>query len=131
MERTGATRSTLTAIFGGTADVDAAWFELTLAGATVPSPDPLPAEDALARVRTYVRARGLDTRNYPLEDLRADRVSVGWMLYVPTRPGELAIGRAIFYVADDGVLEQSSSSVAPSVYTAEFERRFHRRHDAT
>jgi hypothetical protein len=38
------------------------------------------------------------------------------MVFVPTEPGEISIGRAIFYIADDGVLEQSSSSVAPSVY---------------
>jgi hypothetical protein len=39
----------------------------------------------------------------------------------------MAIGRAIFYVADDGVLEHSSSSVAPAVFAGEFEQRFHAR----
>ncbi|SLJ82884.1 Uncharacterised protein [Mycobacteroides abscessus subsp. abscessus] len=50
------------------------------------------------------------------------------MVYAPAR--ELAVGRAVFYIADDGVLEQSSSSVAPSVFVAEFERRFQQRHGA-
>ncbi|MER7274640.1 hypothetical protein ABT369_09305 [Dactylosporangium sp. NPDC000244] len=125
-----ATRSTLVAAFGdsGAFDLDGALHQLTMAGVTATVPEPMPAEDAMAQVRRYVRDRGLDTRNYPLQELRADRIDAGWMLYVPTRPGELAIGRAIFYVADDGVLEQSSSSIAPSVFAADFARRFHERH---
>jgi hypothetical protein len=59
---------------------------------------------------------------------RAADGALGWMVYVPVEPGEIAIGRAIFYIADDGVLERSSSSVAPSIYIAEFERRFQDRH---
>ncbi|MBO0878847.1 MAG: hypothetical protein J2P17_00320 [Mycobacterium sp.] len=37
---------------------------------------------------------------------------------------EIAIGRTIFYVADDGVLEQSSSSVPPSQHVERFEVRY-------
>ncbi|MFD7495163.1 hypothetical protein ACFV8T_22520 [Streptomyces sp. NPDC059832] len=57
----------------------------------------------------------------------ADRFSTGRMVYVPAPRGEMAIGRALFYVDGDGVLEQSSSSTAPSVFIAAFERRFRKR----
>ncbi|MBF6167408.1 hypothetical protein IU486_22005 [Streptomyces gardneri] len=124
------TRDILAEVFGddGEFDVDAAFFQLTMAGVTMTAPGPMAREDAMARVERFIRRSGADTANYALEDLRADRISVGWMVYVPVQPGEIAIGRAIYYVADDGVLERSSSSVAPSVYIAEFERRFRDRH---
>ncbi|WP_280433216.1 hypothetical protein [Nocardia brasiliensis] len=126
------TRATLVDVFGddGAFDVDSAFFQLAMAGATMTLPEPMPQEDALARVRQFVIDSGMSTARYPLSDLRAERISVGWMVYVPTKPDEIAIGRAIFYIADDGVLEQSSSSVAPSIYIAEFEERFQRRHSA-
>lgn len=127
-----ATRATLVDVFGGSGefDVDSAFFQLTMGGVTLTQPEPMPQEDALARVRQFIIDSGTDTSRYPLEDLRADRISVGWMVYVPTKPDEIAIGRALFYIADDGVLEQSSSSVAPSIYIAEFEERFQQRHSA-
>ncbi|WP_084654542.1 hypothetical protein [Nocardia altamirensis] len=123
------TRDTLVDVFGddGTFDVDSALFQLTLAGVTMVLPDPMPQADAIEQVRQYIVEQELDTTGYPLENLRADRISVGWMVFVPTEPGEISIGRAIFYIADDGVLEQSSSSVAPSVYIADFEQRFQQR----
>ncbi|WP_306360357.1 hypothetical protein [Nocardia sp. CC227C] len=111
-------------------DIDGAFYQLTMAGVVMTTPEPMSREEAVARVREHIRDSGMDTTGYPLEDLRADRISVGWMVYVPTQPGEIAIGRAIFYIADDGVLEHSSSSVAPSAYIAEFERRFAERHGA-
>jgi hypothetical protein len=98
------------------------------AGVTMTVPEPMPQEDAIARVRQFILDSDIDTSRYPVDGLRADRISIGWMVYVPTAPGEIAIGRALFYIADDGVLEQSSSSVAPSLYIAEFEQRFQRRH---
>lgn len=126
------TRETLVAAFGDTGDfdVDSAFYQLTMAGVAVTVPDPMPQEDAVAKVRRFVVERGMDAAGYPVDELRADRISVGWMVYAPTRPGEMAVGRAIFYIADDGVLEQSSSSVAPSVFVTEFERRFQQRHGA-
>ncbi|MEU1985384.1 hypothetical protein [Nocardia sp. NPDC019395] len=119
-----ATRDMLVEIFGedGTFDIDNAFYQL-LMGAVL-SPEPIAAADAVARVARYLNESGADTASYDVEALRADRVSVGWMVYVPVEPGEIAIGRAIFYVADDGALERSSSSVAPSQYLPEFERRF-------
>ncbi|PXX66594.1 hypothetical protein DFR70_103343 [Nocardia tenerifensis] len=127
-----ATRATLVDVFGadGEFDVDSAFFQLAMGGVTMTLPEPMPQEDALARVRQFLIDSGMDTSRYPLADLRADRISVGWMVYVPTKPDEIAIGRALFYIADDGVLEQSSSSVAPSIYIAEFEQRFQQRHSA-
>ncbi|MFI9506327.1 hypothetical protein [Nocardia sp. NPDC052566] len=123
------TRDTLRGVFGDddTYDIDSAFYQLTLAGVTMVLPEPIPADDAIAQVREHVLEQGIDTGNYPLENLTADRFSVGWMVYPPTEPGEIAIGRALFYVGDDGVLEQSSSSVAPSVYIADFELRFQER----
>ncbi|MFF3224971.1 hypothetical protein ACFYV7_19420 [Nocardia suismassiliense] len=124
------TRSTLVDVFGedGTFDIDSALYQLTMAGVTMTVPEPMPQEDAIARVRQFILDSGMDVSRYPVDGLRADRLSIGWMVYVPTAPGEIAIGRALFYIADDGVLEQSSSSVAPSLYIAEFEQRFQRRH---
>lgn len=123
------TRNTLVDVFGEEGfDIDSAFYQLTMAGVTLTQPQPMPQEDAIARVRQFILGSGVDTTGYPVEDLRADRISVGWMVYVPTRPGEISIGRALFYIADDGVLEQSSSSVAPAVFIAEFEQRFQRRH---
>ncbi|WP_433205096.1 hypothetical protein ACQP1G_17340 [Nocardia sp. CA-107356] len=126
------TRDTLVDVFGDDEgfDVDGAFYQLTLAGAAMTLPGPMSQQYAIAQVRQFILDRGLDTSGYPLDELRADRLSVGWMVFVPTRPGEISIGRAIFYIADDGVLEQSSSSVAPSVYIAEFEQRFQQRHGA-
>jgi hypothetical protein len=82
-------------------------------------------------VRGYIESRGLDTTGYPLDQLVADRFSCGWMVYVPVPRGEIAIGRAIFYIADDGVLEHSSSSIAPTTFVKEFEQRYHERRGVT
>ncbi|MGY1944858.1 hypothetical protein [Nocardia asiatica] len=124
------TRETLASVFGADDrfDVDGAFFQLTMAGVTMTAPEPMAQEEAIARVAHFIRDSGVDTANYAPEELRADRINVGWMVYVPVEPGEIAIGRAIFYIADDGVLERSSSSVAPSAYIAAFERRFQDRH---
>ncbi|WP_245670469.1 hypothetical protein [Nocardia flavorosea] len=115
--------------FGGaTADIDGALFQFRLAGLVSDIPTVMPEELALARVRQYITGRGLDTTGYPLDELVADRLDCGWMVYVPVPKGELAIGRAIFYIADDGVLEPSSSSVPPARFVAEFEKRYQARH---
>ncbi|MBO0854556.1 MAG: hypothetical protein J2P18_12395 [Nocardia sp.] len=123
------TRDTLVAVFGDddTFDIDSAFNQLTMAGVTVTGPAPLPRAEAIERVRTHILEQDIDAGEYPLEQLRADRISVGWLVYVPTEPDEISIGRALFYVADDGVLEQSSSSIAPSRYLAGFEQRYRER----
>lgn len=123
------TRDTVANVFGddGRYDIDGAAYQLSLAGLVATAPQRISTEDAVARVRDYILDRGLDTKGYPLAALKADRFNVGWMVYVPVPRGEIAIGRAIFYVADDGVLEHSTSSIAPSIFIAGFEERFRRR----
>ncbi|MCM6776086.1 hypothetical protein NDR87_19675 [Nocardia sp. CDC159] len=122
------TRNTLTAVFTDPADdIDGALYQLSLAGLVTTVPEPIAEEHAITLVREHIRGLGIDDSRYPLDELVAERLSVGWMVFVPTRPGEIAVGRAIFYIADDGVIEQSSSSVAPSVYAEGFEQRFHQR----
>jgi hypothetical protein len=90
----------------------------------------LPRDEAITRVREYIVDRGMDTTGYPLSKLVADRFSCGWLVYVPVPKGEIAIGRALFYIADDGVLEPSSSSVAPRAFVVGFEQRFRDRQQA-
>lgn len=121
------TRAALAHVFpeAGDSDLDAAFYQLVMGGVT--APEPLTAEAALDRVGRYLTDSGADTSGYSVAELRAERVNTGWMVYVPVPPGEIAVGRAIFYLADDGVLERSSSSVAPSRYLPEFERRFRER----
>ncbi|WP_019926176.1 hypothetical protein [Nocardia sp. BMG111209] len=111
-------------------DLDRAYFQLTLAGVTTSAVEPIGREEAVELVRRHITDNGLDTSNYPLDRLRAERVTVGWMVFAPTEPEEIAIGRAIFYVADDGLLEHSSSSIAPSRYVEGFEQRYRERTEA-
>ena len=127
------TRETVENLFSdqGRFDIDGAMYQLTLAGVVASLPEQMPEEEAIFRVRTYVEGRGLDTSGYPLDQLIADRFSCGWMVYVPVPRGEIAIGRAIFYIADDGVLEHSSSSVAPTTFVKGFEQRFQERQGAS
>ncbi|MFF1650106.1 hypothetical protein [Streptomyces sp. NPDC058240] len=125
------TRDALAHVFGddGRCDIDSALYQFSVAGLTnAMPPQELPQEQAILRVRQYIETQDWDITGYPLSELVADRFSIGWMVYVPVPRGEMAIGRAIFYVDDDGVLEQSSSSTAPSVFIAAFEQRFRKRH---
>ncbi|WP_280272453.1 hypothetical protein [Nocardia wallacei] len=118
-------RSVLIDVFGDDEhlDLDGALHQYLLAGLAPPEPAPMPAEEAVSRVRDYITGLDLDTTGYPLSQLTAERFSVGWMVYVPPPEGTVAIGRAVFYIGDDGVLEVSAT-VAPEAYVAEFERRF-------
>ncbi|MFE3445683.1 hypothetical protein ACFXNW_21840 [Nocardia sp. NPDC059180] len=123
-------RNTVTDVFDDEErfDIDAALYQLSIAGSSArPRLLEMSEFDAIERVRAYVDDRGLDTTGYPLSRLTADRIEMGWMVYVPVPRGEIAIGRAIFYVADDGVLEHSSSSIAPSEYAAGFAQRYRQR----
>ncbi|MFI6310204.1 hypothetical protein ACIBEK_08815 [Nocardia fusca] len=83
--------------------------------------------DALDLVRDHIRQRGYDTTGYSLSTLRADRISVGWLVRSPVPDGEMALDRAVFYLADDGVVERFTSSVSLSVFVTDFERRFRMR----
>lgn len=130
------TRRTLGSIFEGESfDIDAAFNMFDVAGltsaASEPPTDPLPESEAIDRVRRSILESGSDITGFPLSELTAARIEFGWMVYVPTPPGQIMIGRAIYYIADDGVIEQSSSSVAPRVFAAGFAQRYRDRHGLT
>jgi hypothetical protein len=123
------TRDMLVRLFGGgDVDIDGAFQQLVMADVARRADfPPIPEHLAIAIVREYLLDNGLETPDYSVRDLTASRIGVGWMVYAPVPRGETRIWRAIFYVADDGVLEQSSSAEAPSRYEAGFEKRFHER----
>ncbi|MFG1793274.1 hypothetical protein [Nocardia sp. NPDC049149] len=120
------TRQALVQVFGAEdgIDFDAAMFQFVLADLEANHDQGLGEAAALDRVREHIRQQGYDTTGYPLSTLRADRVSVGWMIRSPVPKGEIALDRAVFYVADDGVVERSTTSVPLSVFATGFERRF-------
>ncbi|WP_280382504.1 hypothetical protein [Nocardia wallacei] len=124
------TRDRLEAVFRRVpdADIEGALHQCLLAGLLTVAPRQIPAAEAISRVRDYVVAHRMDTTGYPLSQLTAVRLNIGWMVHAPAPDSEPMVGRAIFYVADDGVLELSSTSVAPPIYIADFERRFAERH---
>ncbi|WP_433526787.1 hypothetical protein ACQPZ2_19205 [Nocardia pseudovaccinii] len=105
-------------------DSDGGLFQLMLADLVADHVDGIREMDALDLVRDHIRQRSYDTTGYSLSTLRADRISVGWLVRSPVPNGEMALDRAVFYVADDGVVERSTSSVPLSVFVTEFERRF-------
>ncbi|MFI5718619.1 hypothetical protein [Nocardia sp. NPDC051750] len=84
--------------------------------------------EAISRVVLWIRAHGLD---YPTEGLKAERFSVGWSVYAPVEIDEsdplafldIPVGRAIFLIGDSGRIEESSSSVPPSVARDGFTRQ--------
>ncbi|MEC3920679.1 hypothetical protein [Nocardia sp. CDC160] len=123
------TREAVAEVIGGldSGDIDSALYQFELAGLHAPTVDPILADDAISRVHEYVVDHGYDTTGYPLDQLRADRISCGWVVYVPVPSGEHALGRATFYIADDGVIEQSTSSVRPASYTSGFAQRYRQR----
>ncbi|MGW4093730.1 hypothetical protein [Nocardia sp. NPDC004750] len=120
------TREAIVQVFGdGTGiDIDGAMFQFALADLDANHAEGVGEADALDLVRDHILRQGYDTTGYPLSTLRADRISVGWMVRSPVPGGEMALDRAIFYVADDGVVERSTTSVPLSVFVAGFERRF-------
>ncbi|WP_459545876.1 hypothetical protein [Nocardia sp. X0981] len=108
-------------------DVDSAFAQFDVAGSAAVLSTPLPADEAVALVREHILERGLETPGYPVSGLVAERISVGWIVHVPPPEGQVMLGRAVFYVADDAVLERSSSSVSPAAYIPGFELRFQQR----
>ncbi|WP_328409446.1 hypothetical protein [Nocardia sp. NBC_00403] len=89
--------------------------------------DPMPQVQAVVNVRKYILSRNSDSGKSAPGQLVAERLSVGWIVYTP------AIGRhrgdedRFYYVADDGELEETSSSVNRSEYIKSFEQRFRQR----
>ncbi|WP_329409255.1 hypothetical protein OG563_42875 [Nocardia vinacea] len=123
------TREDLAAVFGDNErhDIDGALYQYSIMGLAPAPPRRMPERLAIARVRDYIIGNRYDTTGYPLSELVAHRISAGWMVHVPVPEGEISIGRAIFYIADDGVVEQSSSSVPPAKFVVGFEERFSER----
>lgn len=122
------TRDLLIRVFGDGTDVDGAFHQLMLAG-VVERTDlpPIPEHVAIGIVRDYILDNGWEAPGYQVADLTAERLSVGWVVYIPVPLGEMMIGRVYFYVADDGVLEEATSARPPSYNDAEFERRYRER----
>ncbi|MEV6095112.1 hypothetical protein [Nocardia sp. NPDC051981] len=127
-ERRDVTQAVMEAAFGDSAQLDAAHYQLAMAGVARIGPEPLPEPEALDVVRHHIRTEGIDTTAYPLDQLRAERLPVGWMVYTPTEPDEPMLDRALYYVADDGVVEATTSSMPASVYLPGMEQRFRQRH---
>jgi hypothetical protein len=108
-------------------NLDGAYYQFFLAGLTAPDIATVTADQAKDLVRRYVTDADLDDSAFPLEDLVAERLDVGWMVWAPTDAEEVVLGRALFYVADDGIVERSSSSQAPQDYAVEFTDRYRTR----
>lgn len=120
------TRATITNVFGSDEqiDIDGAMFQFMIAGLVADRTGTIPEVEALDLVRGHIREHGYDTTGYPVATLRADRIPVGWVVHSPVPAGEIALDRTVFYVADDGVVERSTSSVRRSEFMADFEQRF-------
>jgi hypothetical protein len=120
------TRAAIVDVFGygDQVDIDGALFQFVVADLIGHDADRIGEADALDLVRDHIRDRGYDTTGYSLSTLRADRIGTGWMVRSPVAAGEIALDRAVFYIADDGVVERSTSSVPLSVFVSDFERRY-------
>ncbi|WP_174189553.1 hypothetical protein [Nocardia barduliensis] len=99
------------------------------AAATTNNPEfavePMPQAQALAQVRKHILTRDSGTDNASLGRLAAERFNVGWIVYTPAGGGRRAT--AIYYVADDGELEETSCAADPSTYRISVEQRFWQR----
>ncbi|MGW5376019.1 hypothetical protein ACWESM_11295 [Nocardia sp. NPDC003999] len=99
------------------------------AAATTNNPEcavePMPQAHALAQVRKHILTRDSGTDSTSPGRLAAERFSVGWMVYTPAIGGRRT--NAIYYVADDGELEETSPEADPSTYLESVERRFWQR----
>ncbi|MGH3723705.1 MAG: hypothetical protein ACRDUS_06220 [Mycobacterium sp.] len=105
-------------------DMAEALAQLDAADLLLPSHPPIDQVTAKDRVVDFCRTNGVQ---YPLDRLVADRWDGGWQVFAPVAEGEIAIGRAIFLVADDGAVEQASTSAPPSQLAEVFARRFAQR----
>lgn len=126
-----AERGMLAEVFGDGegADLDGAYHQLVMAGVVRRTDLPqLPRHQAIALVRRYMLAHDLDSPDYRAADLVADRVDCGWQVYAPVADGQVRIGRGLFYIADDEVLELTDTqSSRPQQYAEEFARRYRAR----
>lgn len=107
-----------------TFDIAEALAQLDAADVLLPWHPRIDEDTAKDLVVQFCRANDFDTAAYPLDKLVADRRDMGWQVFVPVPEGEIAIGRVVFLVADDGVVEQASTSASPSEIATIFATRF-------
>lgn len=117
-------------------DRDSALFQFTVAGLVADGSssatghsEAISADEAIDLVRQHIHRQGYDTTGYPLSMLRADRMSTVWVVRSPAPDGETALDRAVFYVAEDGEVERSTSSVPWADAVSGVQERFRRRRD--
>ncbi|WP_157574076.1 hypothetical protein [Nocardia jejuensis] len=111
---------------GTEAGVDRGYDFLVQAGLTTET-NPGPLEDgvdglterqAIDIVLRHLASASIDLTSYAPKGLAAQRLELGWWVYAPT--DEMRIGAAWYYIGDDGVLEQSSSSLGPDLAAQHF-----------
>lgn len=107
-----------------TFDTAEALAQFDAAGVLLPAYPPIDEVTAKDLVAQYCRAKRVDATEYPLGKLTAARLDAGWQVFVPVEPGEIAIGRGFFMVADDRVVEEASTSVLPDDLALIFSTRF-------
>lgn len=108
-------------------DIAEALAQFDAADVLLPYFPPIDQFTAKDLVATFCRSNQIDTVNYDLDHLAASRLDMGWQVFAPVTDGETAIGRAVFLVADDGVIEHASTSVPPSQNESVFADRFAKR----
>jgi hypothetical protein len=104
-------------------DVAEALAQLDAAGVLLPARAQLDPAVAKQLVAEYCAERRIDTTGYSLDQLVAARLDPGWQLFVPVQDGEIAIGRRVFLVGDDGVVEEATSA-PPAEIAFAFASRF-------
>lgn len=85
----------------------------------------MPQAQALAQVRKHILTRDSGTDNTCPGRLAAKRFSVGWIVHTPAVGNQSTT--SIYYVADDGELEETSPAADPSAYVKSVEQRFWQR----
>lgn len=105
-------------------DVAEAVSQLDAAGVLLPAHPSIDEVTAKNLVVDYCLTNRIDPASYPLDQLVAGRIDAGWQVFAPVEPGEIAVGRAYFLVADDGVVEKASTSTLPDEVALTFASRF-------
>jgi hypothetical protein len=108
----------------GSFDLDEVMACLDAADVLLPVYPQIDQGAATNMVIDFCRANDVDTQSYPLDGLVASRMDAGWQVFAPIDPGEIAIGRTVFLVADDGVVDQVSTSTPPDELALVFASRF-------
>lgn len=108
-------------------DIAAAMAQLDAADVLLPPCRRIPEDVAVRQVIDYCRSGAPGSAGYPLDRLAAVRLVAGWQVFAPVPDGEWAIGRTVFLVADDGVVEPTTLAGGPSEVAMAFAARFARR----